>query len=81
MLNIVGSWHDAADDERNLAWMREAGARLDEFCTGTVYSNFMGSEGDERTKAAYGDKLPRLQALKRAWDPDNVLHRNQNVKP
>jgi FAD/FMN-containing dehydrogenase len=80
-LNIVGTWHDAADDEANLAWLREAGARLDEFCTGAVYSNFMGSEGGERTKAAYGDKLPRLQALKRAWDPDNVFHRNQNVKP
>jgi FAD/FMN-containing dehydrogenase len=80
-LNIVGTWQDAADDEANLAWMREAGARLDEFCTGAVYSNFMGSEGDERTKSAYGDKLPRLQALKRAWDPDNVFHRNQNVTP
>jgi FAD/FMN-containing dehydrogenase len=80
-LNIVGTWQDGADDEANLAWMREAGARLDEFCTGAVYSNFMGSEGDERTKSAYGEKLPRLQALKRAWDPDNVFNRNQNVKP
>jgi FAD/FMN-containing dehydrogenase len=80
-LNIVGTWQDAGDDEANLAWLREAGARLDEFCTGAVYSNFMGSEGDERTKSAYGEKLPRLQALKRAWDPDNVFNRNQNVKP
>ena len=24
---------------------------------------------------------PSLQALKRAWDPDNVFNRNQNVKP
>ena len=80
-LNIVNGWQDPADDEANLAWIRDVGARLDEFCTGAVYSNFMGSEGDERTKAAYGDKLPRLQALKRAWDPDNVFHRNQNVTP
>jgi FAD/FMN-containing dehydrogenase len=80
-MNIVGTWQDPADDDANLAWMRDAGARLDEFCTGAVYSNFMGSEGDERTNAAYGDKLPRLQALKRAWDPDNVFCRNQNVKP
>jgi FAD/FMN-containing dehydrogenase len=80
-INIVGTWQDAADDEANLAWMREAGARLDEFCTGAVYSNFMGSEGEDRTKSAYGEKLPRLQALKRAWDPDNVFNRNQNVKP
>jgi FAD/FMN-containing dehydrogenase len=81
VINIVAGWQDPADDEANLAWIRDAGARLDEFCTGAVYSNFMGSEGEERTKAAYGDKLPRLQALKRAWDPDNVFSRNQNVKP
>jgi FAD/FMN-containing dehydrogenase len=80
-INIVGAWQEPGDDEANLAWMRDAGARLDEFCTGAVYSNFMGSEGEERTNAAYGDKLPRLQALKRAWDPDNVFSRNQNVKP
>jgi FAD/FMN-containing dehydrogenase len=80
-LNMVCGWQDPADDEANLAWIRDVGARLDEFCTGGVYSNFMGSEGEERTKAAYGDKLPRLQALKRAWDPDNVFHRNQNIRP
>jgi len=81
VLNIVNGWQDPADDEANMAWIRDVGARLDEFCTGAVYSNFMASEGEERTKAAYGEKLPRLQALKRAWDPDNVFHRNQNVKP
>jgi FAD/FMN-containing dehydrogenase len=81
VLNIVGGWQDPADDEANLAWIRDVGARLDEFCTGAVYSNFMGAEGEDRTKAAYGEKLPRLQALKRTWDPDNVFRRNQNVAP
>ena len=81
VLNIVGGWQDPDADEANLAWMRDTGARLDEHCTGTVYSNYMGAEGEERTKAAYGDKLSRLQALKRQWDPENVFSRNQNVRP
>jgi FAD/FMN-containing dehydrogenase len=81
VLNIVGGWHDEADDEASLAWMRGIGARLDEFCTGGVYSNYMGAEGDARTRAAYGGKLPRLQQLKRDWDPENVFSRNQNVRP
>ncbi|MDX6657711.1 MAG: hypothetical protein QOH62_2504 [Solirubrobacteraceae bacterium] len=81
VLNIVAGWHAAGDDEANLAWIRDVGARLDEFCTGAVYSNFMGAEGQDRTKAAYGGKLPRLQALKRAWDPDNLFRRNQNIAP
>jgi FAD/FMN-containing dehydrogenase len=81
VLNLVGGWQDPAQDEACLRWFRDAGARLDEFCTGAVYSNFMGSEGEARTRAAYADKLPRLQALKRVWDPDNVFHRNQNIAP
>lgn len=81
VLNLVGGWHDPSADAASLAWMRDAGARLDEFCTGSVYANFLGAEGEERTRAAYGSKLPRLRALKRAWDPDNVFHRNQNVAP
>ena len=81
MLNLIGRWPDAASDQANLAWIRDLGARLDEFCTGAVYSNFMGAEGEARTRAAYGRNLPRLQALKRVWDPGNVFHRNQNIAP
>ena len=27
------------------------------------------------------EAFERLQALKRRYDPDNVLHRNQNIPP
>jgi FAD/FMN-containing dehydrogenase len=29
----------------------------------------------------YGDKYERLLEIKRKYDPDNVFHRNQNIKP
>jgi FAD/FMN-containing dehydrogenase len=36
----------------------------------------------ERVRATYGaDAFERLQALKRRYDPDNVLRRNQNIPP
>ena len=36
----------------------------------------------ERVRAAFGDEsFERLQALKRRYDPANVLHRNQNIPP
>jgi FAD/FMN-containing dehydrogenase len=81
VLNIVGGWQSADDDDVSLAWMRSVGAQLDEYCTGGVYSNYMGAEGGERAAAAYSSKLGRLRELKRAWDPDNVFHRNQNIAP
>ena len=81
VLNIVGGWPSATSDDESLAWVRSVGARLDEYCTGSVYSNYMGAEGADRAAAAYGSKLPRLRELKRAWDPDNVFRRNQNITP
>ncbi|MET0164379.1 MAG: BBE domain-containing protein [Vicinamibacterales bacterium] len=35
----------------------------------------------QRVKAAYGENYPRLVALKRAFDPDNLFRANQNVDP
>jgi FAD/FMN-containing dehydrogenase len=36
----------------------------------------------ERVRAAFGEAaFARLQALKRRYDPQNVLRRNQNVPP
>ena len=36
----------------------------------------------ERVRATFGaESFERLQALKRRYDPDNVLRRNQNIPP
>ena len=47
------------------------------------YVNYMqADEPIERVRAAFGaDAFERLQALKRRYDPDNLLHRNQNIPP
>jgi FAD/FMN-containing dehydrogenase len=45
--------------------------------------NYMqADEPIERVRAAFGDEaFARLQALKRRYDPTNVLRRNQNIPP
>ena len=36
----------------------------------------------ERVRAAFGERaFARLRALKGSYDPDTVLHRNQNIPP
>jgi hypothetical protein len=46
------------------------------------YLNGMSQFGPAQTREIYGEaKLPRLTALKRTWDPDNVFHLNHNLAP
>jgi FAD/FMN-containing dehydrogenase len=81
-VNINAVWlPDDPDCARHVAWARETHAALAPHAEG-VYVNFLGDEGSERVRAAYGpDRYERLAALKREYDPDNVLRGNQNVEP
>src|SRR5579875_410876 len=80
-LNIVSTWPDPKHNEKNIAWTREFFASTQRFTSG-VYVNFLGQEGEERVKAAYGEeKFQRLQQLKKKYDPTNFFHHNQNIKP
>jgi len=54
---------------------------LHEYSAGGAYVNFMMDEGQERVKATYGDNYDRLARAKTVYDPENVLHVNQNIKP
>jgi FAD/FMN-containing dehydrogenase len=41
----------------------------------------MMDEGQERVRATYRDNYNRLAAIKAAYDPDNLFHINQNIRP
>ena len=65
-----------------MAWVKEYRATIAPFANGGVYLNFIGDEGEERVKAAYGEQAyTRLAAIKAEYDPGNVFHRNQNIRP
>jgi hypothetical protein len=52
------------------------------FSAGGSYVNFMGDEGADRVRAAYGGQTyQRLVALKRRYDPDYTFRLNQNISP
>jgi FAD/FMN-containing dehydrogenase len=82
VLNIAGSWEQAADDRANIDWAREAWNELKAFSTGGTYVNFLSEgEGPERIEAALGPGLRRLAEIKARWDPRNVFRTNRNVPP
>ncbi|HMJ34231.1 MAG TPA: FAD-binding oxidoreductase [Baekduia sp.] len=74
-------WQSPDDDERYLAWARGISADLKPFGSGGVYLNFIGDEGQDRVRAAFGDDYERLAQIKAQYDPDNVFHFNQNIEP
>ena len=62
--------------------MHDCYAALEPHGRGRAYVNFLADEGEDRVRAAYGPaKHDRLVALKRRYDPDNLLRRNQNISP
>jgi hypothetical protein len=82
VLNIAGSWEDAADDQANIDWARAAWSDMKSFSTGGTYINFLTEEeGPERTAAALGKGLQRLAQIKATWDPENFFRTNRNIKP
>jgi FAD/FMN-containing dehydrogenase len=82
-ISVMAAWPDAALDEQSIEWARATATALEPWSVSGGYMNYMqADEPIERVRAAFGDDaFERLQALKRRYDPDNVLHRNQNIPP
>jgi FAD/FMN-containing dehydrogenase len=83
-VSVMATWQDAALDEQHIEWARDTAAAIEPWSfSGGAYINYMqADEPIERVRAAFGDEaFVRLQTLKRRYDPDNVLRRNQNIPP
>ena len=74
-------WESADQDDRHMAWGRGISADLKRFSTGGVYLNFIGDEGQDRVRAAFGDNYDRLAQIKARYDADNFFRLNQNIRP
>ena len=65
-----------------MAWARELGAAMEPHTVPGVYLNFTSDHGEERVRSSYGpEKYERLVALKDRYDPGNLFHLNQNIRP
>jgi FAD/FMN-containing dehydrogenase len=82
-VSVMASWIDPSVDDEHIAWARETAAAIEPWALSGGYVNYMqADEPLDRVRSAYGpDSFDRLRALKSRYDPDNVLHRNQNIPP
>lgn len=78
-LVIPGVWPDAGGDEANIAWVRDTYDALTPYMAESVYVNYLADDDTSRVQVAYGPCWERLLQVKRAYDPDNVFHLNQNI--
>jgi FAD/FMN-containing dehydrogenase len=75
-------WEDPADDDANVAWARSFRRDIAKHTNGGTYLNFIGDEGQDRVRAAYGpENYERLTRIKADYDPGNVFRGNQNIQP
>ena len=81
VLNVHGRWDEAKDDQKCIGWAREFFKASAPYASAGAYVNFMTAEEGDRVAAAYGSNYDRLVEIKKRYDPENVFHLNQNIKP
>ena len=73
--------HDLLAADR--AWVRGFWDALQPYASGAGgYVNFQVDPDEERVRASYGAaKYDRLARIKAEYDPENLFHKNANIKP
>ena len=79
---VLSQWTDPCDTQRFTAWTREAYGTMTPYRGSGRYVNYLDDDepGDPAAEA-YGPNYPRLRTIKSRYDPGNVFHLNQNIRP
>jgi len=78
---IAGMWPDPADNEKNTKWVKDYFKALQPHSSSGGYVNFMAGDDQERVRDNYKGNYDRLVTIKKKYDPGNLFHMNQNIKP
>jgi FAD/FMN-containing dehydrogenase len=78
---VAGMWPDPKDNARNTKWVKDYYAALAPHSTAGGYVNFMAEDDQERVRDNYKGNYARLASIKKRYDPGNLFHVNQNIKP
>jgi hypothetical protein len=80
-VGILAQWVDPGESQRHIEWARSLADSMHAFSSGAYLLNFLGEEGEDTIKAAFGPNYDRLTAVKKKYDPYNFFSLNQNIKP
>lgn len=77
--HIMAGWINPDRDDEITTWAQGLHDALIPFSTGGVYVKVLGTDEEDRIRAAYGDNLYHLVEIKCQWDPDNLFRVNHNI--
>jgi FAD/FMN-containing dehydrogenase len=77
---IASGWKDATLDDEQIGAVRGGWKHIEPLTSG-FYVNSATDDDAARVGANYGRNYPRLQRIKKAYDPKNLFRLNANVQP
>jgi FAD/FMN-containing dehydrogenase len=79
---FINVWLDPKEDERQVVAARSYSKALAPWALGGGYLNYASEPVSEGLESEFGaDRLARLRAVKRDYDPANVFRFNHNIVP
>ena len=78
---IAGMWPDPSQNAANTKWVRDYYDATAPLSEKGGYINFMSGDDQSRIQANYKGNYKRLVEVKKRYDPHNLFHVNQNIKP
>jgi hypothetical protein len=80
-LVFLAQWTNPGESQLHIEWARALADSIRPFSSGAYYLNYLGEEGEDTIKAAFGVNYGQLIAVKKKYDSDNFFSLNQNIKP
>lgn len=81
MVNLAGLYGNPDEKSTHQVWVDAFAKAIKQSDNGS-YVNFLGDVDETRVREAYPDATwERLRKIKAQYDPTNLFHMNQNIKP
>jgi FAD/FMN-containing dehydrogenase len=78
---IGAGWDAPSETARMMGWVNDSMTQTHGLSSVATYVNYLSDNSESAVAASYGENYPRLVALKRKYDPNNIFHHNRNIRP
>ncbi len=79
-ISIGSFWQHESEAEENLKWAYEHYQIVSPYLNGHAYQNYADAEITDWSHAYYGQNYPRLQQIKKKYDPENFFEFKQSIR-